>query len=59
LTVKVKLGPPAVADAGLRLEMRLLMGNGTMLDAAPPGLVTVTLALPFEAIRLAGTEAVN
>ena len=39
--------------------MKLLMAKVTTLDVAPPGSVTVTLALPCEAIRLAGTEAVN
>ena len=29
------------------------------LEVVPPGLRTVTLALPWEAIRLAGTEALN
>jgi hypothetical protein len=31
----------------------------TTLEVAPPGLTTVTLAVPELAIRLAGTEAVN
>jgi hypothetical protein len=59
LTVRVKAGPPAIAEAGLKLEMKFLMGKVTTLDVAPPGSVTVTLALPCEAIRLAGTDAVN
>jgi hypothetical protein len=33
--------------------------NVTAFDVAPPGFATVTLAVPDEAIRLAGTEAVN
>jgi hypothetical protein len=62
LTVKVKEGPPAVADRGLRLEMD---GEGapivkvTEVEADPPGLVTMTLALPWEAIRLAGIATFN
>jgi hypothetical protein len=37
----------------------MLMGNVVAVDALPPLLVTVILALPGLAIRLAGTVAVN
>jgi hypothetical protein len=33
--------------------------NVTGFDVAPPGFTTATLAVPGEAVRLAGTEAVN
>ena len=35
------------------------MGNATAVDALPPMLIAVTLALPTLAIKLAGTAAVN
>jgi hypothetical protein len=36
-----------------------LIANSSGFDAAPPGLATVTVALPTAAIRAADTEAVN
>lgn len=36
-----------------------LMARGSGLETLPPGLTTVTLALPRETIRLAGTLAHN
>jgi hypothetical protein len=61
-TVRVKGGPPAVAELGERLVSEgvgALMVKVSALEVSPPGLRTVTLALPGEAIRLAATEAVN
>jgi hypothetical protein len=61
-TVRAKAGPPAVAELGERLESEGvggLMVNVSALEVAPPGFTTVTLALPCEEIRVAGTEAVN
>jgi hypothetical protein len=59
--VSVKAAPPAMADVGLRL-VRVGIG-GLMVRVAPeevpPAVVTVTLAVPVAAIRLAGTAAVN
>jgi hypothetical protein len=61
LIVKVKAAPPAVAEAGLKLV--IAGGGGLMVNVAPaevpPPVVTVTLAVPAVAIRLAGTEAVS
>ena len=58
LTVSVKAAPPAVADAGLRLVM---VGGGGMMvkDALLEAPLTVTLAAPAVAIRLAGTTAAS
>jgi hypothetical protein len=62
LTVSVKAGPPAVAEAGLRL---VIVGTGTAtvtwtaLEALPTVLATVMLAVPGAAIRFAGTTPVN
>jgi len=61
-TVSVKVPPAAVAEFGVRLVragVGALMGKLTAFEAVPPGLVTLTVALPVAAIRLAGTEAVN
>ncbi len=58
LTVSVNAAPPALADAGLSLLMTgvgPLMGNVYVADGLPPVFVTVTLALPTLAIRLAAT----
>ena len=61
-TVSVKAGPPAVTEVG---EMLLIVGvggatvRGSGLDAALPGLVTVTGIGPCCWIRLAGTAAVT
>src|SRR5204863_5471878 len=60
-TVKVNPAPPAVAEFGLRLAM--VGGGGLIVNVAgpevPPAVVTVTLAVPAVAIRLAGTVAVT
>ena len=56
LTVSVKAAPPAVADAGLRLVMEVggkMMVKAALLEAP----LTVMLAVPAVAIRLAGTAA--
>jgi hypothetical protein len=55
----MKAGPPALAEAGLKLEITLLMEKVTVLELAPLGFCTVTFAVPCEAMRLAGTEAAN
>jgi hypothetical protein len=59
-TVSVKPRPPAVADEGTKL---LIIGPGLIVKVAPedvtPPLATVIVVVPAEAIRLAGTEAVN
>jgi uncharacterized protein (UPF0248 family) len=63
-TVRVKAGPPAFAEDGLIPEID---GTGfwivkdCALESPPPGLglLTVTLAVPVEAISLAGIEAVS
>jgi hypothetical protein len=61
LIVRVKAAPPAVAELGLRLVM--VGGGRLMVNVAPadvpPVVVTVTLAVPIVAIRLAGTLAVS
>ena len=62
LTVTVKAGPPAVAELGERPAIEGVGGlivNVSALEVAPPGFCTVMLALPCEAIKLAGTEALN
>ncbi len=62
MTVRVNAGPPALTEAGLRLLMTgvgPMMGNVAAADGLPPVLVTVMLALPALAIKLAGTSAVN
>ena len=62
LTVSVNAGPTAGVEFGLKV---LIEGPGGMivkfaeLDDAPPGLTTVMVAVPCEAIRLSETEAVN
>src|ERR1039458_869341 len=59
-TVRVKAGPPAVAELGLRL---VIVGLGLIVNVAPddvpPDVVTVTLAVPAVAMSLAGTTAVR
>jgi hypothetical protein len=58
----VKPVPPAVAEFGLRFEMvgvGMVIENVAAVDALPPVLVTVTLALPALAIRPAATAAVT
>lgn len=61
LIVRVKADPPAVVEAGERLV--IVGGAPLMVNVAPadvpPELVTVTVAEPGAAIRLAGTTAVN
>ena len=61
VTVSVNAAPPAVAEAGLRPVMTGAGCEMLKVDAAdvPPVVVTVTLAVPAAAIRLAGTVAVN
>jgi hypothetical protein len=62
LTVSVKAGPPAVAEAGLRL---VIVGTGTAtvtwtaLEALPTVFATVMLAVPGTVIRVEGTTPVN
>ena len=60
LTVRVKAWPPAVALDGLSevIVGPALIVNVAPLDVTPPE-VTVTVAAPAVAIRLAGTCAVN
>ena len=63
-TVRVKAGPPAVADAGLKLVMvgrGLLIVNVTVFEMPPPGalLSTVTPAVPPVAMSAALMLAVN
>jgi len=62
LTVSVKVGPAAVAEAGLRL---VIVGTGTVtvtwaaVEALPTVLATVMLLVPGPAIRFAGTKPVT
>jgi len=62
-TVSVKPIPPAVIEIGLRLVIEgaegALMGNVAGADGLPPEFVTVMLALPMVAIKLAVTAAVS
>src|SRR5665213_28772 len=61
-TVSWKVAPVTVAELGLSVEIvgaGGLMVKTTALEAAASGFVTVTLALPAAAIRLAGTDAVS
>jgi hypothetical protein len=59
-TVSVKAAPPAVAVLGLRLVIAgpALIVNVAPADVTPP-LVTAMVAVPAEAIKLAGTDAVT
>jgi hypothetical protein len=61
LIVSVKAGPPAFAELGFRFV--IVGGSGMMVNVAPadvpPAVVTVTLAVPALAIRLAGTLALS
>ena len=61
LTVSVKAAPPTVADVGLMLVMAAAAACTVKLLAAlvPVVVVTTMLAVPAEAIRFAGTEAVT
>jgi hypothetical protein len=66
ITDRVKAGPPAGVDAGLRrvtvgLGFPTTIDNVTAFDVPPPGagLKTVTLADPTAAISAAGIAAVN
>ena len=62
LTVRVKAGLPAVAELGDILDsdaVATVMVRDKGLDAEPPGLTTVIMAVPALVIRLAGTVAVN
>ena len=64
LTVRVKAGPPAVAEAGLMLASTgagLMIAKATSFELPPPGagLKTVTEAEPAPATSLAGMDAVN
>ena len=61
VTVKVKAGPPAVAELGFKL---VIVGNGGAMGKltapdVPPEVVTVTFTFPALAIRVAGTRAVS
>ena len=67
VTVRVKAGPPAVPELG---EVEVRVGTGLLTavmvkvcapDVPPPGvgLKTVTVAVPAEAISVAGIEAVS
>jgi len=63
-TVRVKAGPPTVADAGLKLVMvgrGLLIVNVSGFEMPPPGalLSTVTPAVPAVAMSAALMLAVN
>ncbi len=61
-TVSVNAGPPTTADVGLRLVIAgigPLIGSAAAVEALPPVLSAVMLALPGLAIRLAGTAAVS
>lgn len=60
LTVKVKAGPPAVAEPGFKLAIAGagLTVNDSALVVVPPE-STVTDTLPAAAIKLAGTAAVS
>jgi hypothetical protein len=60
LTVKVKAGPPAVAEPGFKLVIAGagLTVNDSALVVVPPE-STVTDTLPAAAIKLAGTAAVS
>jgi hypothetical protein len=59
-TVRVKAGPPTVAELGLRL---VIVGRGLIVNVAPidvpPVVFTVTLTVPAVVIRLAGTASVS
>jgi hypothetical protein len=58
----VNAEPPAIAEAGFSDDTAgagALMMNISALDDAAPGLSTLTFALPGEAIKLAGMEAVS
>ena len=66
-TIRVNPGPPACAEDGLTLLIvgpgagfpgAAVMVNPALFDAVPFAL-TVTVALPCEAMRLAATDAVN
>lgn len=61
MTVSVKLPLPCMTEVELRL---VIVGAGCKIvkvaaEELPPAVVTVTLAVPAVAIRLAGTTAVN
>ena len=60
LTVRVKAGPPAVAESGLSevITWPAVMVKVALADGTPFS-TTVTLAGPAAAMRLAGTWAVN
>ena len=63
MTVMVKAGPPGEAEFGDRLDRisvdEGLIVNRRVFEMSPPGFITLTLAVPGEAIRLAGTKALN
>ena len=62
LTVRVKAGPPAMADVGLMDEMTgetVLTVKLTGFELATPGVDTVIGATPSVATRLTGMVAVN
>jgi hypothetical protein len=51
-------GPPYIGITGRQLDPTVVIVNVAVLDVPPPGLATVTLAVPAEANKLAGTDAV-
>ena len=63
LTVMMKLGPPGVAEDGLRLEilgpLGAAMENSSVFEPPAVGVLTVTLAVPAVTMSDAGTVAVN
>lgn len=62
LMVSVNAGPPEVALGGFKVvieETCELIVNVAALEMAPVEVSTVTLAAPIEAIKLAGTAALN
>ena len=61
LMVRVKEGPPATAEFGERLVSvaAALMVKVTAGGEVCPVCVTVTAAVPADAIRVAGTAAVS
>ena len=61
-TVNVNAGPSAAVELGERLEIesaRAVIVKVAALVTNPPGLTTVTLALPCAEIRLAATDAIS
>ena len=62
LTTNVNGSPPVTAEVGATLVMLgvgLLIANAAAAESPPPGLATVTLAVPAAAMSLAGIAALN